>query len=208
MKRIGLIIVLTFLAALFVAPAMAADKIPVTGALPYYNIETMYRSFPLDLGAAAVDSGNDVDDGSAPNLTTLDNIPAILWDDSGETAGVQWTFRLPSDFVSGLTVYALVSSNDASGTGTKLDWSVWVNEDDTGFDAAAYGQDAVECTSATLDASNEVLTLTADATAEAAYGAGDWVTLEFFNGSTNDDDLELKGLDVRYNAGYKITKPW
>lgn len=158
------------------------------------------RSFSLPLGAAFVDGTGPILSSTAPNLTTLDNIPAVLWDDSGETTGVTWTFRLPSDFSSGLVVYALVSSNEASGTGTKLDWQIWVNDDDTGFDAAAIAQNAVECASASLDASNEVLTLTADATAEAAYTSGSWVSLEFFNASTNDDDLELKGLEVTYTA--------
>jgi hypothetical protein len=170
-----------------------------TGVVSDTNIADVTRSFSLPLAGAAIDGGDDIDDGSAPDITTLDNIPAILWDDSSETAAVQWTFRLPSDFVSDLVVYALVSSNDASGSGTKLDWAAAVNTDDTGF-ASPTAQDVVECTSATLDASNEVLTLTADATLEALLSAGTWISLEVFNASTNDDDLELKGLDVTYAA--------
>lgn len=170
-----------------------------TGNITAANIADPTRSFNLPLAGAAIDGGDDIDDASAPDITTLDNIPAILWDNSGETAAVQWTFRLPSDFSSGLIVYALVSSNDASGAGTILDWAVAVNTDDTGF-ASPTAQTQVACTSATLDASNEVLTLTSDATAEALYSAGTWVTLELFNASTNDDDLELKGVDVTYTA--------
>jgi len=81
-----------------------------------------------------------------------------------------------------------------------LDWAVWQNKTNTTFDAAAIPQTAVECTNAALDASNEVLTLTSNASAEAAYTAGDWITLEFFNASTDDDNLELKGLEVTYTA--------
>lgn len=176
------------------ATITATDKITAT------HIANPTRSFTLQLGAGGVDGGNDVDDASTPDLTTCDGIPALVWADSGETTAVGWTFRLPSDFVSSLVVYAFVSSNAASGSGQLLDWCVWENIDGTAFDAACIPQAAVECTCATLNASNEVLTLTSDATAEAAYTAGDWITLEFFNASTDDDDLELKGLEVTYTA--------
>jgi hypothetical protein len=163
------------------------------------EVGSVTRSFSLPLGGAAVDGGNDIDDASTPDLTSGDNIPTIVWADSSETTSIQWTFRIPSDFSSGLVVYALVSSNEASGSGTKLDWAVTVNTDGGGF-ASPTSQDLVECTSAGLDVSNEVLTLVSDATAEALYSAGKWVTLELFNASTNDDDLELKGVDVTYTA--------
>lgn len=169
-----------------------ADGGNLTGA-------TTTRDLFFDLAGAHVDGGNDVDDASAPNITTLDNIPAILWDDSSETAGVQWTFRVPSDYSTGLTFYAMVSSNDASGAGTKLDWALIQNRDDTGF-ASVTAQDLVECTSATLDASNEVLTLTPDATGAALFTSGSIITLELFNASTNDDDLELKAVWGTYTA--------
>ncbi len=159
------------------------------------------RSFALQLAAGGVDGGYDLDEGSTPDLATCDAVPCLVWADSGETTAVGWTFRLPDDFSSDLVVYALISSNAASGAGQKLDWAGFVNIDDTGF-ASATAQAAVEATSATLDASNEVLTLTSDATAEALYVAGRWITLEFFNASTDDDDLELKGLEVTYTAAY------
>ena len=171
-----------------------------SGAVTATDIANVTRSFTLQLGAGGVDGGNDVDDASTPDLSTCDGIPCLVWADSGETTAVGWTFRLPSDFVSDLVVYAFVSSNAASGSGQLLDWCVWENIDGTTFDAACISQAAVECTSATLSASNEVLTLTSDATAETAYTAGDWITLEFFNASTDDDDLELKGLEVTYTA--------
>lgn len=174
--------------------------ITATGGVSAANIADVTRSFALQLGAGGVDGGNDVDDASTPDLTTCDGIPCLVWASSSETTAVGWTFRLPSDFVSSLVVYAFVSSNAASGSGQLLDWCIWENIDGTTFDAACIPQAAVECTCATLNASNEVLTLTSDATAETAYTAGDWITLEFFNASTDDDDLELKGLEVTYTA--------
>jgi len=157
------------------------------------------RSFSLPLAGAAVDGGNDVDDASAPDITTCDNIPCIVWADSSEVAAIQYTFRLPPDFSSDMVIYALITSNDASGAATCLDWAVWENGN-IDIDAAAIAQSTVCSTSATLDASGDILTLTADATLEAAFTAGRFYTVEFFNASTNDDDLELKGLEVTYTA--------
>ena len=170
-----------------------------TGSISATEIANVTRSFSLPLAGAAVDGGNDVDDASAPDITTCDNVPCIVWADSSETGAIQYTFRLPSDFVSGLTIYAMISSNAASGSGQKLDWAIWENGDLT-IDAAAIAQAEVEATSATLDASCEVLKLEADETAEAAFTAGRFYTLEFFNASTDDDDIELKGLELEYTA--------
>lgn len=165
----------------------------------YVDNLTSTKSFDLPLASCLVDGTGPITAATAPNLTTLDNIAAILYDDSGETAGVSWTFRVPSDYSTDLGFYVMVSSNDASGSGTKLDYQFFVNNDDTGF-ASATAQDVVECTSATLDASNEVLHLNPDATAEVLFTSGAWVTLEIFNASTNDDDLEIKGVEAYYTA--------
>lgn len=157
------------------------------------------RSFDLPLVACLVDGTGPITSATAPNLTTLDNIAAILYDDSSETAGVSWTFRIPSDYSTDLGFYVMVSSNDASGSGTILDYQFFVNNDDTGF-ASATAQTQVECTSATLDASNEVLHLNPDATGEALFTSGAWVTFEVFNASTNDDDLEIKGVQGYFTS--------
>jgi hypothetical protein len=108
---------------------------------------------------------------------------------------------VPSDYSSGMVFYALVSSNASSGAGQKLDWALTQNKTGTGF-GTAVGQDVVSCTSATLNASNEVLTLTVDATGAALFTAGAWITIEVFNASTDDDDLELKGLQGSYVTSY------
>lgn len=171
-----------------------------TGGITGTNIADVTRSFALELGAGGVDGGYDLDESSTPDLSTCDGIPCLVWAASNETTAVGWTFRLPSDFVSTLVVYALISSNAASGAGQKLDWAVFENIDGTAFDATPIPQAAVESTEAALNTKNDVLTLTSDATAETAYTAGDWITLEFFNASTDDDDLELKGLTVTYTA--------
>jgi hypothetical protein len=158
------------------------------------------RDIYFDLAGAGIDGGNDVDDASTPDITSHDGVPTIVWATSAEVAAVQWTFRVPSDYSSGMVFYALVSSNAASGAGQKLGWGLTVNG------AASFGavaaQTAVEATSATLNASCEVLTLTCDATAEALFVAGKWITIDIYNASTDDDDLELKGLQGSYVTSY------
>lgn len=173
--------------------------VTITGGLT----STTTRSFALQLGAGGSDGGNDVDDASVPALSAADGIPALIWANSGETTAVGWTFRLPSDFSSGLVVYALISSGadqTASPELIALDWAIFMNKDGVAFDAAEVPQTAVENAETGLSGTNEVLTLTADATAEALFVAGDWITLEFFNASTTDQTLELKGLEVTYTA--------
>ncbi len=173
-----------------------------TGKITSTHIANITRSFALPIAGGGVDGGYDVDEGSTPDLSTCDNIPCLVWIDSGETTAVAWTFRLPSDFVSDLVVYAFISSNAANATpaNIKLDWAVWMNKKGIAFDGTAVPQAAVGATEIAMNTKNDVLTLTSDATAEALYTAGDWITLEFLNASTVDDDLELKGLDVTYTA--------
>lgn len=170
-----------------------------SGSIGATEIADVTRTIYFDIAGAFVDGGNDVDDGSAPNITTLDNIPAILWDDSTETAAVQWTFPVPADYSSGMVVYAMISSDEASGAATILDWALTKNATATGF-ASPTAQTQVAATSATLDVSNEVLTLTPDATGLALFVDNAIITLEVFNASTNDDDLELKAIWAEYSA--------
>ena len=213
MKRLIFCVLLVAISATVYAKGVEKDDMDFRGTvtLGVASVDTLtvntalnlpagtgYMEIPL-AGLVVDGSGNDVDDGSAPDITSCDNIPCIVWADSGETVAVQHTFRLPSDFSANMTVYALISSNGASGSGQILDWAIWENITDTTFDAAAMAQAGVEATSATLNASNEVLTLEADATAESAFTAGRWYTIEFFNASTDDDDLELKGLSLVYD---------
>lgn len=149
---------------------------------------TTTRTIFFDLAGGFVDSDGDVDDGSAPNIKVLDTVPAIVWDDSGETVGVVWSFPVPADYSTGMVFYALISSNDASGAATILDWAITQNGNDGSF-GSADAQTAVAATSATLDASCEILTLTPDTSGAALFVADKVISLELFNASTNDDDL-------------------
>lgn len=179
------------------------DAILPTGSIGATENADVQRSFPLYLSAGMQDGGNDLDDGSTPTLGEVDNVPCLVWDDSTETTAAQWTFRLPPDFVASgaCGLYALVSSDEADGTNIALDYSWWVNNDDVGFDQTAIAQDVAACSSATLDASNEVIDLSANSTAIAAFTAGTWVTVDVFNASSGaGDTTELKGLEFYYQS--------
>ena len=170
------------------------DDMAITGTLARPNVT---RDLPLPgLAGWIEDGGNDLDDASTPTLSNADNIPIAVWDDSSETTAMQHTFRLPSNYVSGTTLvfYALISSAQDAHTGKALDWSLWRNRPGTPF-GGRWPQAAVSPTLPHLDTSNAVLTLTGDATVAAGLAAGDWLTVDIFNASTDRiGQLELKGV--------------
>jgi len=158
----------------------------------------------MPLAAAFIDGtgvmGNDGT--TAPGLAETDDIPAIVYASSAETTKIQWTFELPDDYGSDLGFRLLISSGVADGTEQSIDWQLWINDDDLTFDAAAVDQDAVAGTSATLDASCELITLTIDATGEAAISAGDTITVDIWNASTSDGTLEIKKVEGYYTKAH------
>lgn len=171
-----------------------------TGGVTATEIANVVREIYLPMAGWAVDGGDDIDEGTAPDIGDDDNIPSITWDNSGEVVPIQQTFRLPTTYVDGLTLYCLISSDTALGTTTAMDWRIWVNGNTT-FDAAAIEQTTVTATSIVLDASHEVLTLTLDATGEAALSTGCWLTVDLFNATTHASaNLELKGTHGTYNS--------
>lgn len=163
-------------------------------------VGTSKRYMSLPLAAAFIDGtgviGNDGT--TAPGIAEHDNVPAIVYASSGETTAIQYTFRLPDDYSNGLVFKMLISAGEASGANHSIDWSLWENVDGTVFDAAAMAQTAVTSDETALNTKNDVLTFTANATALAAYAAGDWVTVDFFNAGTSDTTTEIKGIDVYY----------
>lgn len=172
----------------------------VDGAVRFDAGLTREVYFPM--AGWAVDGGDDIDEATAPDIGDDDNIPSITWDNSGETGAIQQTVRLPSNYISGLTLYCLVSSDTDVAAAGKLDWRIWVNNDSAVFDATAIEQ-AVVSMGSTSDpnVSNEVLTLTVDATGETALTAGTWVTVDLFNATTHaSGNLELKGVQGVYTA--------
>jgi hypothetical protein len=186
-----------------------------TGFVTNTNIADETREWTtLNVTSAYVHDAGPITTATAPNATTIDEMPAILYDNSGETVGVSWTLQVPTDYKTGvngaLVVYALVSTGSRNVklsrnfSDLKLDWVVYRNRDGVAFDATSYAQDTVSAGAASeMDLSNEVLTLTASQALQNSIAVGDWLTFTFMNASTCSlnnagygDDLEIKGLSV------------
>lgn len=185
--------------AIGVAISSTTYKFNFAGGIDVPNIT---REVYLPLAAAFLDGtgviGNDGT--TAPGLAETDNIPAIVYASSGESTKLQWTFRLPNDYVSGLTLKVLASSSVADGTEQAVDWQIWVNGDDVTFDAGAIAQTGAAFSNATLDASDEEVSMALDDTGEAALTAGATVTIDLWNAGTSDGTLEIKGVQLLYQA--------
>lgn len=181
----------------FYAPAESVDATAIANVT---------RDIYLPMAGWVVESPSvigDIDESSSPELTIVDNVPAIVWGNSGEVSGILQTLRTPSDYVSGFIIYCLISSDTANSTAASnaIDWEIWDNYDDAGFDLVAVPQDTVVATSSTLNASCEVLTLEPDETAEAMITAGHFYTIKLFNATTHvSANMELKGVHVVYTA--------
>lgn len=204
--KISRIVLLLVLGVLMASPALAGIE-TYMGVQPelrrYLDArEDPTKSFELMLTGAFLDGTGMIgaDGTTAPGIAETDNVPAIVYASSGEQVKLQWTFTMPTDYGSGLSFRVMMSSSAATSTGQSIDWQLWNNRDDTTFDASAIGQAAVAPTSATLNASNEVVTLTIDATGEAALSAGDVVTVDIWNAGTSDATTEIKAIQARYTA--------
>lgn len=149
---------------------------------------------PVDLASVFVDGTGPITNATAPNLTTVDNVGAIVYDDSSETAEIQFSW-FPDVSFTAMSVKLLVTSDDASGADNSIDWSIFVHGDDVAI-PSAIAQTHATLTSATLDVSEELVTLTLDATGIAAVTAGtSGVTIAVWNqGSGAAETLEIKKI--------------
>lgn len=156
------------------------------------------KRIAVDICSVFVDGTGPITAASAPNVATADNVGAITWDDSSETAEVQFTWAPSTGYVDGMQVELVVSSDAADGTDKLFTWSVFVQDTDLAFGSAT-AQTAVACTSATLDASNELVTLTLNATAEALITAGSSVVtiaIANSNASGGAGSTEIKNITI------------
>lgn len=149
---------------------------------------------PVNLASVFVDGAGPILSSTAPNLTTVDNVGAIVYDDSTEVAEIQFSW-FPDTSFSAMSVKLLVTSDDASGADNSVDWSIFVHGDDVNIPSAT-AQTHATLTSATLDVSEELVTLTLDATGIAAVTAGtSGVTVAVWNQGTGAaETLEIKAI--------------
>ena len=160
----------------------------------------VYR-IPIPLGSVMVDGTGPITDSTAPNLATTDNVAAITYDNSGETAEIQFTW-VPDANYTAMTVNMICTSSNATGTDNAVDWSIFVHGNDVDIPSAT-GQTGASLTSTTLDTSEELVTLTLDATGIAAVTAGTSpVTIAVWNASTDNYTLEIKALWIEETRSY------
>lgn len=139
------------------------------------------KRIAVQLASVFQDGGNDADDASTPTLTETDNVGSLVYDSSAETTGFQFSWPPSANYQSGMQIEVAISSDTADGTAQYLDWSVFVQDTDSAFGVET-DQTGALGTSATLDASNEVVTLSLDATGEALITAGtSVVTIELWS---------------------------
>jgi len=199
--------VLFFLAVALVAPGMvySAPFSPHSNAVINGNWTFEQRTkFEQDWTLVNLAIGDFIVVGApiaADSSTTLgiavnDNVPSIVWLND-EVTPASISFLLPSNFRDNLS-FRVLASESSDTTRSSIDWQVWRNRDGAIFGASAYAQAAV--TVAACAATNEVVTLTPDATAEAALQAGDWVTLDIWNTTVGNGQLEVKGVAVYFRV--------
>lgn len=172
---------------------VAGDAILPTGSIGEGEIEDRIYRIPVPLAGVFVDGTGPITSASAPNLTTVDNVGAIVYDNSGETAEIQFPWY-PDTYYTGMTVNLTCTSSNATGSAQAVDWSIFVHGNDVDI-PTAIAQTGASLTSATLDASEELVTLTLDATGIAAITAGSsGVTVAVWNNGSSNNTLEIKKI--------------
>jgi len=210
--------VLSILIAVVMLAGVAFAETPSTLKRNVWNAKQIFkhgietnnntRSIPLQLHAAVTDTGGTiapigVDGTTAPGIAAADSVPAIIWATSAEKASIGWSFMLPADYSTGLSFRMLVSSSsNTSYANLGLNWGIFVNNPNTIFDAASYGQTIVMNANPNPSTSNSYWTFTANTTALADMAAGDTVTVWFGGGDgrTTGATTEVKSVEARYTA--------
>lgn len=131
---------------------------------------------------------------TAPGMATTDGIPAVVWADN-EVTPVEFSFRLHPGMESDGWAIRLLGSSSSATTPPEIDWQLFFQNDDVGFDSTATAQTAVSF-SGTYTLSNEEISLTPDATAQAASIAGTTVTVNIWPTTTGSGTFELKNIEI------------
>ena len=171
----------------------SAVKVPSQQSVKAY-VDAV-QTWAVPLGGLFVDGTGPITSSTAPNLTTVDNVGAVVYDNSGEVAEIQFSYA-PSTYFAGMTVKIFATSSVATGSQQAVDWSIFVHKDDTALPVVV-AQTGAAYTSAKMDTSVDVVTLTLDATGIAAITGGtSLVTVAIWNNGTSNGTLEIKGIKV------------
>ncbi len=181
---------------IFTGNALAGDKLVATmSGQPYYETDTM-RTHAIQLPSVFVDGTGPITSSTAPNCTTVDNVAAIVWDNSGETAEIQFTHAATADF-KGLEIKIAATSSGVTGSEQAIDWSVFVQDDDTAL-GTVIAQTGAAFTETTMTTNIDEITLTLDATGIAAVTkSSSLIHVAIWNNGSSDATLEVKGITVR-----------
>lgn len=137
------------------------------GVVSATNIADRVERIPIQLNSVVVDGTGPITSSTTPNLTTIDNVGAILYDGSSETTEIQFDWYPDTNF-SAMALKMLISSGTNAQT-LGVDWCIWVHGNGVAFPSAT-GQTGATFTSS--DTSDVLVSLTLDATGIAAITAG------------------------------------
>lgn len=142
------------------------------------------------------DTGTPLTTATTPGLEIDNLIPDIVWSD-GETSAVMVTFKIPSDYLSG-GAFRLFCDSSNSTTPEQVDFDVYVNGNNTAWDAAATDQTPVAIS--TGAGTPCIVTLT-PAVDFATLAAEKVVTLRTWRDNVSDGtgDLEVSYAEFYYN---------
>jgi len=163
------------------------------------------KRIPIDIGDALIraNAGSAAQTGAStsPSLSKKAAASGIFlrWND-GVTSPAQLKFRIPSNYQSG-GAFRLTVGRSGGDLAPAIDFQVFIDADETAFDAAATNQTPVTLSTAINGGSPEQLTLSVT-TDFASLAAQDLVTLELWRDDTNTstEDLELYHVEFFYTA--------
>lgn len=128
-------------------------------------------------------------------ISVFDNVPALVWQND-ELSSLSRSFTIPSNYPGGLAFEVLCSTSSTS-TLPIIQWALRLNIEDTAF-GSNYNQEGVALTNTSSDTQNEVKTLRANSTVEAAIraalkkGKSVMGTLTISQDTTGSGTLEVK----------------
>ena len=173
--------------------ALVFGTTPTITGLTQAAIDDKIWRIAIPISSVFVDSVGPITSASAPALETVDNTGAIVWDVSTEVAEIHFPW-MPDLNYTDLSVKMIATSDDASGANQAVDWGFFVHGNNIPI-PSMIAQTGMTLSSATLDGTEELITLTLDATGKALITAGTTaVTIAVWNDGTSDGTLEIKKI--------------
>ena len=150
---------------------------------------------PVPLGGLFVDGVGPITSTSAPNLTTVNSVPAVRWDNSAEKTKVTFQFY-PTKGFKGLKINIWASSTGATGTQHAVDWAIRVQKDGQPY-GSEVAQTGASFTETHMDVEMDKVTVTLNAAGIADItGGSDLVDISIWNDGTSNYTLDVKGIEL------------